>query len=91
MKNLITFESFSPDLEEVNKVKSYLKSKFKILEGDVLGDKVKYIVVSDKIIYLSGKLLNKKRAVNKIFLEVNDDLKYKESSIRKGIKDFINE
>ena len=91
MKNFKTFDSFSPDLKDVEKVTHYLKSKFKIMESTILGDIVKYIVISDKVIYLTGSLLNKKRSVNKIFLEVKDDLDFSESSIRKAIKDFIDD
>jgi hypothetical protein len=41
--------------------------------------------------FTSGTFTNKKTAINKIFIEVKDELsEYSDASIRKAIRDFIN-
>lgn len=92
-----TFEKFSikenkylPIKSEYYSVMDYLKSKYEIKEDEVLDKKSKYIIVDEKVIYLSGPLKSNKRAVNKVYNDVVGDLSdYSEPSIRKAIKDFL--
>jgi hypothetical protein len=85
------FDNFEPNKDDVFEILFFLEEKFKIKSMDILGKETKYVVVDYKPIYISGTFSNKKLAINKIFLEVKDELKeYSESSIRKAIRDFIN-
>jgi hypothetical protein len=93
-----TFDDFStlqenkyePIDSEYYSVMDYLKSRYEVKDGEVLDKKCKYIVVDEKVIYLSGPLKSKKRAVNKVFNDVVGNLSdYSEPSIRKAIKDFL--
>lgn len=84
-------ESFEPIESEVSKIEDILSNIYDIKWYDILGKKTKGIYIDDKVYYISGSFSGKKRAANKIYLEVMDDLKeYKESSIRKAIKNFLN-
>lgn len=94
-----TFEKFSleenskyyPVMDEYYKVMDYLKSNYEIFDTEILGKKSKYVIINDKVIYISGPLKSKSRAVDKIYLDVVDELNnYSEASIRKAIKDFLS-
>lgn len=91
MKKLKTFENFEPIDSEVSKIENILSSLYKVKLYDVLGKKVKGVVIDDKINYLDGVFSSKKAAVNRMYWEVVDELDvYKESSIRKAIKNFLS-
>jgi hypothetical protein len=85
------FENFEPDSKEVIDITSFLEKRYKVENTNILGKETKYISIDYKPIYLSGNFSNKKRALNKIFLDVKDELsEYSDASIRKAIRDFIN-
>jgi hypothetical protein len=92
IKNWKSFnESFEPIESEVIEIENILSNLYDIKWYDILGKKTKGIYIDDKVYYISSSFTAKKRIVNKIYLEVMDDLKeYKESSIRKAIKNFLN-
>lgn len=84
-------ESFEPIESEVTEIENILSNLYEIKWYDILGKKTKGIYINGKVYYISSGFTAKKRIVNKIYLEVVDDLKeYKESSIRKAIKNFLN-
>ena len=91
MKWIKLFENFEPIDSEVAKILSFIENRFKIKQEIILDKPTKYILVDDKVLYISGIFGNKKRAVNKIFWEISDELEeFQEGSIRKAIKEFIN-
>lgn len=92
IKNWKSFnESFEPIESEVIEIENILSNLYDIKWYDILGKKTKGIYIDYRVYYISSSFTAKKRIVNKIYLEVMDDLKeYKESSIRKAIKNFLN-
>lgn len=88
MKYLNLFESFLPNDEESDKVYKYVNSKYLIGKNEM----GKYVLVDEKTIYISGHFSSKKRAIDKIYNQIKDIFtEYNESSIRLGIRKFINE
>jgi hypothetical protein len=93
MRKLKTFESFEPVSSEVYKVEDFLKGSYSINYYNLLGKWVRGILVDEKLYYLEGNFSSKKRLVNKLYLEVSEELLnlgYSESSIRKAIKNFLS-
>jgi hypothetical protein len=91
MRNLKTFENFEPIDSEVSEIMDILANLYEVKLYDVLGKKVKGVMIDDKINYIDGTFSSKKVAVNRMYLEVIDSLSgYKESSIRKAIKNFLS-
>lgn len=91
MRNIKTFENFEPIDSEVSEIMDILANLYEVKLYDVLGKKVKGVVIDDKINYIDSGFTSKKTAVNRIYWEVIDRLgEYKDSSIRKAIKNFLN-
>jgi hypothetical protein len=81
------FNEFEPASSEVEKWEEIIKDNYPIYTWK----EDKYISISDKTYFLTGKLLNKGRLTNKIFFDIKDD--YPEShdpSLRKAIRNWIN-
>lgn len=81
------FNEFDPESSEVEKWEEMIKDNYPIYNWK----EDKYISISDKTYFLTGKLLNKGRLTNKIFFDIKDD--YPEShdpSLRKAIRNWIN-
>lgn len=91
MRILKQFENFIPNPNEVERVKSFLSIAYPVKSTKILDKESKYIVVDDKLVYISGPLGVKSKMVNRLFLDVSDHFpNYSESSIRKAIKDFFD-
>ena len=91
MKNLKTFENFEPIDSEVSEIMDVLSNLYEVKLYDVLGKKVKGVMIDDKINYIDSGFTSKKATVNRMYWEVVDRLgEYKDSSIRKAIKNFLN-
>ena len=87
----ISKEDYQPSRNEVMEILDFLRNRYKISETDIIGKKHYYVIVDDKAVYISGPLSSKKRAVDKIYFEISDELSnYSEASIRRAIKDFLN-
>lgn len=81
-----------PDNNEVKEILNFLNNKYDVKEDKILDYDIKYLIVNYKTLYLSEPFLNKKRVKYKIYMDIINDLsgKYKNSSIMRAIKDFIN-
>jgi len=81
------FNEFDPESSEVEKWEEIIKDNYPIYTWK----EDKYISISDKTYFLTGKLLNKGRLTDKIFFDIKDD--YPEAhdpSLRKAIRNWIN-
>jgi len=83
--------SYEPRDKEVEELIEIIDKKYKVkVDG-----KISYVVIDDKVHYLSGYLFNKGRVVNKIFLDIQyyfDEIgkKLHEPSLRKAIKKWVD-
>jgi len=91
----MTFESFAPKEDEVEKVLDIIKSKYEVKEDRIeIGKQysVKYITIDEKSIYMTGPLANKSYLRSKLFNDLVDEVElYSEASINKAIKIFIDQ
>ena len=91
----MTFESFAPKEDEVEKVLDIIKSKYEVKEDRIeIGKQysVKYITIDEKSIYITGPLANKSYLRSKLFNDLVDEVElYSEASINKAIKIFIDQ
>jgi hypothetical protein len=91
----MTFESFAPKEDEVEKVLDIIKSKYEVKEDRIeIGKQysVKYITIDEKSIYMTGPLANKSYLRSKLFNDLADEVDlYSEASINKAIKIFIDQ
>jgi hypothetical protein len=82
----------TPDNKEVEEILEFLRNKYKIESIDVLDKTFLFISIDEKPLYITGSFSNKKLVVNKISLDSSDELKsYSTPSIRKAIKEFVNQ
>jgi hypothetical protein len=83
--------SYEPRDKEVEELIKIINNRYKVkVDG-----KMSYIMIDDKIHYLSGFLFNKGRIVNKIFLDMMYHFeeigeKIHEPSLRKAIKSWVD-
>lgn len=81
------FNEFEPESSEVEKWEEIIKDNYPIYTWK----EDKYISISDKTYFLTGKLLNKGRLTDKIFFDIKDDYpEAHEPSLRKAIRNWIN-
>lgn len=81
------FNEFEPESSEVEKWEEMIKDNYPIYTWK----EDKYISISDKTYFLTGKLLNKGRLTDKIFFDIKDDYpEVHEPSLKKAIRNWIN-
>ena len=86
MRYIKTFETYTPDSKDVEKILKFIKNKYSIETTNIADMEMKYIIIGGKMYFLNSK----KYLKNKLFLEIKDDLKeYSDASIKRAIKDFI--
>ena len=91
MKLIKEFSDFEPDNNEIKVVKNFLSIAYPVRSQSVMDKNQKYILVDDKVIYLTGPFLTKNRSSEKLYHDVRPHFeKFKESSIRRAIKDFFD-
>lgn len=83
--------NIKPIESKVNEYKKIIKDRYKINKKNYQGRKMAYAVVDEKIIYLDGPFSSKSRLINKINLDMKDIKNLHEPSLRRAIKDWIDE
>jgi hypothetical protein len=91
MKNFSEFiyENYLPETESVGRWVEKITKDFPVKEENILDKNVKYVMVDDKICYITGPFANKSRLINKIVLHYEYYLEESNihiPSIRKAIK-----
>lgn len=95
MNRIKTFENFEPTPDDVEKTLEIIKSKYAVKQDKInLGEgqqTVRYIVIEDKNIYITGPLANKGYLRSKIFNDISDEVGlYSKPSVNLAIKQFID-
>ncbi len=89
MKYLLEFSQYEPIPEEIKFWQDYVRDKYPVQ----MQDGVKYIIIDEDTIYITGNFKNKGRAIQRIFNDItyNYQGQIHKPSLRKGIKFWYDE
>jgi hypothetical protein len=89
MQYLLEFDQYEPDPNETNFWQNYVRDNYPVK----MQDGMKFIIIDEKPVYITGYLANKGRAIQKIFNDINYNHQgdIHEPSLRRGIKFWYDE
>ena len=89
MRHLLEYNEFRPDPVEVAKWRQLVDSEYTV--SDFQGEKI--VVVDDKMNFLTGNFVNKKRLVGRIYNDISgkhSHIRLHTPSLRKAVKDWVD-
>lgn len=89
MRHLVEYNEFRPDPVEVAKLRKVVDSEYKV--SDFQGERI--VVVDDKMNFLTGNFVNKKRLVHRICNDISAayaHLPLHTPSLRRAVKEWVD-
>lgn len=83
------YSDFTPNQNLVQDYRKIIDEKYKVIIDKTSGYKI--VLIDDRLYYLSGPYGYKNKLVNKMFFDMTYDKDFHEPSLRKSIKDWIDE
>ena len=89
MRFIKDYSDYEPNNKLVDEYYQLLKNKYEVISDKSTPHKM--VLIDDRLYYLSGPYGYKSKLVNKIFFELTDDQSFHEPSLRKAIKNWIDD
>jgi hypothetical protein len=83
------YSDFLPEEKLTQEYRILIDKNYQVIDDKSSGYKI--VLIDDRLYYLSGPYGYKNKLVNKIFFDMNYDREYHEPSLRKAIKDWIDD
>ena len=89
MKFIEEYSEYEPQDKLVDEYRTIIDDKYKVIKDSSTPHRM--VLVDDRLYYLSGPYGYKSKLVNKMFFDLTYDTSFHEPSLRKAIKNWIDD
>ena len=89
MKFIDDYSDFLPQQDLVDHYRDSINKNYQVIDDKSSGYKM--VLIDDRLYYLSGPYGYKNKLVNKMFFDMTYDKDFHDPSLRKAIKDWVDD